>query len=114
MDHVAGKYKVDKQRMYLTGLSMGGYGTWTLAAAYPRVFAAAVPICGGGDPKKAEQLVHLPIWAFHGAKDSVVPPSRSETMVEAIKTAGGKNVKLTIYPDAGHDSWTQTYDILSF
>lgn len=103
------KYRVDKSRIYLTGLSMGGYGTWTLAAAHPEMFAAIVPICGGGNPSDAAKLAHLPIWVFHGAKDSTVPIRRSEEMVESIKAAGG-DVKFTVYPEAGHDSWTRAYN----
>jgi len=109
VDSLAGELAVDTSRMYCTGLSMGGFGTWALAAAHPKLFAAAVPICGGGNPKKAEKLKDLPIWCFHGGKDTVVPTANSEKMIEAIKAAGG-NPKLTIYPDAGHDSWTATYD----
>ncbi len=110
VDEIAADYEVDKDRMYLTGLSMGGYGTWALGAAYPDLFAAAIPICGGGQPfAMAPKLKDLPIWAFHGAKDPVVPISQSEEMVEAINRAGG-NAKLTVYPQAGHDSWTATYD----
>ena len=96
--------------MYLTGLSMGGFGTWTLAAAYPRRFAAIAPICGGGSPKDAPKLKSLPIWVFHGAQDKTVPLARSEDMVKALKGAGAGEVKFTVYPDAGHDSWTATYD----
>jgi predicted peptidase len=106
---VASKYKIDPQRIYLTGLSMGGYGTWATAAKYPELYAALAPICGGGDPDQADKLKHLPIWAFHGAKDSVVPLSRSQQMVDAVRAAGG-NPQLTIYPDAEHDSWTETYN----
>jgi predicted peptidase len=109
LDDVIRKYRVDKSRVYLTGLSMGGYGTWSLAAAHPEKFAAIVPICGGGNPADAKKLVGLPIWVFHGAKDPTVPVQRSREMVEAIKAAGG-NVKLTEYPEAGHDCWTETYD----
>lgn len=109
LDHVVSKHRVDPHRIYLTGLSMGGYGTWSLAAHAPDRFAAIVPICGGGNPDDAEKLKNLPIWVFHGAKDRTVPVSRSERMVEAIKAAGG-NVEFTVYPDAGHDSWTETYD----
>jgi predicted peptidase len=109
LDEIEGKYKVDKDRVYLTGLSMGGYGTWRLAAAAPERFAAIVPICGGGDPKSAEKLKGLPIWVFHGAKDNAVPLKRSEDMVKALKDAGHE-VKFTIYPNAGHDSWTETYN----
>jgi predicted peptidase len=87
---------------------MGGYGTWHWAAATPNRFAAIAPICGGGDPGQAFRLKDLPIWAFHGAKDYIVPLSESVDMVEAVEGVGG-NVKLTIYPDAAHDSWTETY-----
>jgi len=109
LDDVVSKYRVDKDRIYLTGLSMGGFGTWALAAAHPERFAAIAPICGGGDPKQADRLKDLPIWVFHGAKDPTVPLERSEEMVEAVKKAGG-DVKFTVYPEAKHDSWTQTYD----
>jgi predicted peptidase len=109
LDEIMGKYPVDKDRIYLTGLSMGGYGTWALAAAHPEKFAAIVPICGGGNPADASKLAKLPIWVFHGAKDPTVPLRRSEEMVEAIKAAGG-DIKFTVYPEAGHDSWTETYN----
>ena len=88
---------------------MGGYGTWALAAAHPEKFAAIAPICGGGNPADAKKLAALPIWVFHGAKDTTVPPQRSEEMVAALKAVGA-NPKFTVYPDAGHDSWTATYD----
>jgi predicted peptidase len=110
VDDVATNYKVDKDRLYVTGLSMGGFGTWALAAAYPDKFAAIAPICGGGDPVSAKKLKDLPIWVFHGAKDSVVPVKSSETMVQALKDAGAENVKFTVYPEANHDSWTETYN----
>ena len=109
LDDVVRKYRVDTHQIYLTGLSMGGYGTWSLAAAHPERFAAIVPICGGGNPADAKKLVGLPIWVFHGAKDPTVPVQRSREMVEAIKAAGG-NVKFTEYPEAQHDCWTETYD----
>lgn len=109
IDAICEHYNVDRSRIYLTGLSMGGFGTWATAAAYPDRFAAIAPICGGGDPRWAERLKDIPIWVFHGAKDQVVPVAFSERMVEAIKAAGG-NVKFTVYPDAGHDSWTVTYN----
>jgi predicted peptidase len=109
LDDVIANYRVDKDRVYLTGLSMGGYGTWALAAAHPEKFAAIAPICGGGNPADAKRLAPIPTWVFHGAKDTTVPLKRSEEMVEAIKAANG-NVKLTVYPEAGHDSWTQTYE----
>lgn len=99
--------KVDSKRVYLVGLSMGGYGVWDLAARYPNKFAAVVPICGGGDEKDADKLKTVPIWAFHGANDKVVLPARSSNMIKAIEQYGGKPL-LTIYPSVGHDSWTKT------
>ena len=109
LDDVLRKYRVDKDRVYLTGASMGGSGTWRLAAAHPERFAAIVPICGRGDPAEAKQLARLPIWVFHGAKDPVVRIASENAMVEALKAAGA-NVKFTVYPDAGHDVWTETYN----
>ena len=109
LDDIVSRYDVDADRIYLTGLSMGGYGTWTLAAAHPDRFAAIAPICGGGKRFMALKLKDVPVWAFHGAKDRVVPLKESEEMVEAIKARGG-DAKLTVYPDSGHDSWTATYD----
>lgn len=108
VDHVSRQLRIDRQRIYVTGLSMGGFGTWRLIAAYPDRFAAAVPVCGGGDPESASALAKVPIWAFHGARDEVVPVQRSKWSVDAVQAAGG-DVKLTIYPTADHDSWTQTY-----
>jgi len=108
LDHLQKTLRVDPDRVYLTGLSMGGFGTWALAAEQPKRFAAIAPICGKGNPEKAKRIAHIPTWVFHGAKDKVVPPRHSEAMVEALKAAGG-NPKLTIYPDAGHNSWTRTY-----
>ncbi|MBN2592670.1 MAG: prolyl oligopeptidase family serine peptidase [Sedimentisphaerales bacterium] len=109
LDDIIARYDVDTQRVYLTGLSMGGYGSWALASEYPDRFAAAVPICGGGNRIMSIFLKDTPIWAFHGAKDSVVPVEESKEMVEAINARGG-NAKLTIYPEANHDSWTETYN----
>ncbi|MCP4608682.1 MAG: prolyl oligopeptidase family serine peptidase [Planctomycetes bacterium] len=109
VDDIATRYKVDKKRIYLTGLSMGGYGTWALASAYPERFAAIAPICGGGSRIMSLRLKDIPIWVFHGAKDRVVPLEESEEMVNAIRKRGG-DVKFTIYPDAGHDSWTESYN----
>ncbi|MFL5340355.1 MAG: prolyl oligopeptidase family serine peptidase [Gemmataceae bacterium] len=110
LDDVCAHYKVDPDREYVTGLSMGGFGTWALAAAYPQRFAAIAPICGGGNPADAAKIKHLPIWVFHGAKDPTVPVARSEAMVKALKEAGAEHVQFTVYPDAGHDSWTETYN----
>ena len=109
LDEVIRKYRVDKDRVCLTGASMGGSGTWRLAAAHPEKFAAIVPLCGRGDPADAQKLARLPIWVFHGAKDSVVRIASENAMVEALKAAGA-NVKFTVYPDAGHDVWTETYN----
>lgn len=109
LDDVLAKHKVDPDRVYLTGLSMGGYGTWAWAGANPERFAAIVPICGGGNVKDAAKLKDLPIWVFHGAKDNAVNIKQSEQMVDAIKKAGG-DPKFKVYPEAGHDSWTETYD----
>jgi predicted peptidase len=108
LEDLGKKYKVDADRIYVTGLSMGGFGTWRLAAYAPDRLAAIAPICGGGEKYWAKQFAHLPVWAFHGAKDTGVPPERSQKMVDELKKKGG-NPKLTIYPDAGHDSWTETY-----
>ena len=109
LDEIIARYDVDTERVYLTGLSMGGYGSWALASEYPDRFAAVVPICGGGNRIMSRTLKDMPIWAFHGAKDSVVPVEESKAVVDAINARGG-NAKLTIYPDANHDSWTETYN----
>ena len=118
LDHALASWAVDPQRVYLTGLSMGGYGSWSLAQESPERFAAVVPICGGGTPvqarvygdsPKGKALQALPFWAFHGARDPIVDPSESARMVEALRTIGCE-VKYTIYPEAGHDSWVQAYD----
>ncbi|MCK4602381.1 MAG: prolyl oligopeptidase family serine peptidase [Phycisphaerae bacterium] len=108
LDEVTAGCAVDRDRVYLTGMSMGGFGTWVLAARAPRRFAAIAPICGGGDPATARRLKDVPIWAFHGARDQTVPLRQSQQMVEAVRQIGGK-AKLTVYPSAGHDSWTATY-----
>lgn len=109
LDEISSKYKVDPDRIYVTGLSMGGFGSWRLAAYAPDRLAAIAPICGGGETYWTKGFVHLPVWAFHGAKDTGVPLERSQSMVDALKKNGG-DPKLTIYPEAGHDSWTATYD----
>ena len=109
LDEIVKKYKVDQDRIYLTGLSMGGFGTWAWAAEQPKRFAALVPICGGGEPEKSRFYANVPIWVFHGGKDPVVPIAQSEKMVEALKKNGG-NVKFTVYPEAGHDCWTEAYN----
>jgi predicted peptidase len=107
--HIIETYDVDVSRMYLTGNSMGGYGTWGLAMAFPELFAAIAPICGGGIPEKVCVLKDVPVWAFHGEKDDRVDLSESQKMVDELQACGG-NARLTVYPNVGHDSWTQTYD----
>lgn len=117
LDEVVKTYAVDKSRVYLTGLSMGGYGTWSLGLAHPEKFAAIVPICGGGERigvllasrEKLNELKSLGVWAFHGAKDPVVPVEESQRMIEMLKHVGVEDINLTIYPEAQHDSWTETY-----
>ena len=117
LDEVIAKHAVDTNRVYLTGLSMGGFGSWSLALNYPERFAAVAPICGGGNPldvllaprKRTEALKELPFWAFHGAKDPVVKLEESQRMVAALKKVGVKEIELTVYPEAEHDSWTETY-----
>ena len=110
IEEVVEKYQVDTSRIYLTGLSMGGFGTWSLASMYPERFAAIAPVCGGGEVRQIlRSLVEIPIWTFHGQKDDVIPFSRSEEIVTALKKHGS-SIKFTIYPEAGHDSWTKTYD----
>jgi predicted peptidase len=108
LEEVANEYKLDPSRTYLAGLSMGGYGTWSLAAKYPERWAAIVPICGGGDPKDAEKIKDIPCWCFHGDKDQAVPVQQSREMIEALKKAGGKP-EYTEYKDVGHNSWDPAY-----
>lgn len=104
------RHRIDIDRTYLTGLSMGGFGTWQTAQAYPELFAAIVPICGGGEDYNAHSLENVPIWCFHGAKDDVIPISRSQAMVDSLRKYNHPNLKFTVYPEAGHDSWTETYN----
>ena len=101
-------HKVDTSRIYITGLSMGGFGTWDLACRMNKKVSAIVPVCGGGDEGKAPLLTSIPVWAFHGANDPLVKPFRSSNMVNAVNKAGGE-AKLTMYENTGHDSWTKTY-----
>lgn len=108
LDHAQATYPIDPDRVWVTGISMGGYGAWALATRCPRRLAALVPICGGGSPRLARNLREVPVWAFHGAHDDTVAPGESAAMVEALRRAGG-NARLTIYPDLGHDCWTRAY-----
>ena len=117
LDDAMKKHRIDPARVYLTGLSMGGYGSWSLLGRQPERFAAVAPICGGGrtielylargDRKTA--FASVGVWAFHGAKDPTVPLEESQRMIAACKRAGMKNPELAVYPDATHDSWTATY-----
>jgi predicted peptidase len=110
LDDVRSKYSVDPDRIYLTGLSMGGFGTWQMAMRYPNLFAAIVPICGGGDANRVKAIAKIPTWVFHGEDDPTVPIKRSEEMVEAMKNAGATDIHFTRYPKTGHDSWTKAYN----
>ena len=114
LDEIVKTRAVDTNRIYLTGLSMGGFGTWHLACEYPERFAAIAPICGGmarvvGASDKVCALKGVPAWVFHGARDRTVPLAESADLVSALKACGG-DVEFTIYPDAEHDSWTETYE----
>jgi predicted peptidase len=108
VEETAQKHPIDRARIYVTGISMGGFGTWDLLARSPQAWAAAIPVCGGGDPKAAAKFKDIPIRIFHGGADDVVPPESSELMAAALKGMGGKS-ELTLYPGVGHDSWTRTY-----
>lgn len=109
LDRLQSSFRVDARRVYLTGLSMGGYGSWRLAADQPNRFAAVVPICGGGRPEDAERLKDLPIWVWHGTEDRAVPLQNSTKMVEAIKAAGGSKIRFTILEHVSHNSWEAAY-----
>ena len=108
VEHWRADPQVDPCRVYLTGLSMGGFGSWELAARRPELFAAVVPICGGGEPVNARFLTDLPIWAVHGEEDEVVPVSQTRRMIEAVRSAGGEP-RYTELPGVGHNSWTPAY-----
>jgi predicted peptidase len=108
-DVIEKKYTVSEYRVSRTGRSLGVVGTGAIAREHPDRFAAIAPIAAGGTPWRARRLKSVPAWVFHGAKDPVVPLKADQDMVDALQAAGG-DVKFTIYPDAGHDSWTQTYD----
>jgi predicted esterase/ketosteroid isomerase-like protein len=108
LDDVMTGYPVDAHRVYLTGLSMGGYGVWAWSMAYPERFAAIAPVSAVGDPSRVERIKNLPVWAFHGARDRSVPLTDGEKVVEALKKAGG-DVTFTVYPDGPHDIWDRVY-----
>lgn len=109
VEKIASEERIDRDRIYVTGLSMGGFGTWSLAIHNPHRYAAILPICGGGEIQRAWVLARVPTWTFHGDLDDVVPIARTQQMVEAIKIAGG-SPRFTIYPGFHHDSWTVTYE----
>ena len=109
LDHLKSQFQVDGERVYLTGLSMGGYGSWRLAADHPQRFAAVVPVCGGGSPGDAAKLAALPIWVFHGTEDKAVPLQRSIEMVDAIKAAGSTKIRFTTLENIGHNCWEAAY-----
>lgn len=109
LDAAEARLPVDPARRLATGLSMGGYGAWALAFRHPRRFAALVAVCGGGDPARACELAHLPQWAFHGARDEVVPAARSREMIAALEACDAEDARLTIYEDEGHACWTTAY-----
>jgi predicted peptidase len=102
------EFSIDKSRIYVTGLSMGGFGAWDAIQRQPKLFAAAVPVCGGGDATLAEKIKDVPVWAFHGAEDGAVKPKRSRDMIAALKKVGG-SPKYTEYEKVGHNSWEKAY-----
>jgi predicted peptidase len=108
LEEVEKDYKTDKKRVYLTGLSMGGFGTWSQAAAHPQRWAAIAPVCGGGDPKTAAQIKDIPCWCFHGDADTAVKVEKSRVMIKALKDAGA-DPKYNEYPGVGHNSWDRAY-----
>jgi len=114
LDEIRRLYPADPKRIYLTGLSMGGNGTWLLASKAPKRFAAAIPICGWGDwimdfPERVTAMKDVPTWAFHGEIDDVIPVEESQKMVNALTQAGG-DAKLTIFPEIAHESWDLAYN----
>ncbi len=113
LDQVEDRYAVDEDRVYVTGLSMGGYGTWRLGMAFPHRFAALAPVCGGGSGVNVCFLKDVPVRAYHGKLDSVVPIEEEEKLVSKLQACGG-HAELIVYPDAGHDAWTVTYSDPAF
>ena len=109
LEQVGKTYSIDPDRIYLTGYSMGGYGTWNLLMNHPDMFAGAVPMCSGGDPTKANIIKDIPIWAVHGALDSTVPVEGTRLMAKALQAAGAKDFHYTEIPNANHDVWTYTF-----
>jgi len=116
LDSVKARLSVDDARVYVAGQSDGGYGTWNVITQRPDVFAAAIPLCGGGNPSMAVRIATMPLWVFHGRKDTVIPVTQSREMIEAIQQAGGRP-RYTEYDRLGHDIWKRTFkepDIVSW
>ncbi|HEX5653365.1 MAG TPA: dienelactone hydrolase family protein [Chitinophagaceae bacterium] len=109
LGHLKNTQRINPKKIYLTGLSMGGYGTWEWAMKYPEEFAAIAPVCGGGDTTNAWKLRNIPAWVFHGAKDDVVLPVQSQNMVNASRRYGAA-ITFTLYPEANHNSWDSAYN----
>ena len=109
IDHIAATYSVDMDRISITGLSMGGFGTWEMGISYPGFFSALAPVCGGGMSWRVGLIGKTPVWAFHGDCDNVVPKENSYMMVDALKAKGG-NVKLTLFHGVSHNSWESAYE----
>jgi predicted peptidase len=108
LDSVKTRFPIDAGRIYVAGQSDGGYGTWNVITQRPDVFAAAIPLCGGGDPEMAVRIASMPLWVFHGRRDTVIPATESREMIEAIQKAGG-HPRYTEYDRLGHDIWKQTF-----
>ena len=108
IDQLKAEYNIDESRIYLTGLSMGGFGTWFTAMAKPELFAAIAPVCGGGMAWNASVLT-MPVWAFHGDKDNVVSPSQSKEIVEALRNCGA-DIRFTLLENVGHNAWDYAYN----
>jgi predicted peptidase len=110
LDYIEKHYTIDRKRVYVSGVSMGGFGTWLCLQQSPKRFAAAAPVCGGAKPEWAKKLTKITIWNFHGSKDPTVPVFYSDKMVEAIRNAGGNKVIYTVYDGADHSIWNRTYE----
>jgi predicted peptidase len=108
LESIKKEFNIDAARVYVAGQSDGGYGTWNLITQRPQLFAAAIPLCAGGDPRLAPRIAKMPVWVFHGQRDDVIPASESRKMIAAIRKAGG-SPKYTEYARAGHDIWERTF-----
>lgn len=109
LDVVCAEFNIDSSRLYVTGQSMGGYGTWDMILRNPDLFASAIPVCGAGDPSEAAEICDLPIWIFHGSDDPAVPVTGSREMAEALQEEGSTAVRYTEYPGVGHGSWVNAW-----